>query len=118
MMLANLLFLFRKTRIACQGILDLVQPPKLAHSLLYSTIRANTPTKKDHFLSPMNPNSYSIAADKCRRSLRKKVLDNFVFLWYNIYITIEKGQNARQPYAALPVNIPLSPLAGKNTLKA
>jgi hypothetical protein len=118
MMLFNLLFLFRKTRIMVEGVLDLVQPPNMAHSLLYSTIRANTPTKKDHFSFPMIPNSYSIAADKCRRSLKKKVLDNFVFLWYNIYITIEKGQNARQPYAALPVHIsPFQPLAGKNTLK-
>jgi len=49
--------------------------------------------------------------------LMKKVLDNSLFLCYNIYITIEKGRNARQPYAALPVNIPLPPLAGKNTLK-
>ena len=53
----------------------------------------------------MIPNTYNAAADNCSRSLRKKVLDNFVFLWYNIYITIEKGQNARQPYAAQPVNI-------------
>jgi len=119
MMLLNLLFLFRKTRIMVKAGLEQVQPRKLVHSLLYSTIRANTPTKKDHFSFPMNPNTYSIAADKYRRSLIKKVLDNFVFLWYNIYITIEKGRNARQPYAALPVNIsPFQPLAGKNTLTA
>jgi len=66
----------------------------------------------------MNPNSYSIAADKYRRSLGKKVLDNFVFLWYNIYITIEKGRNARQPYAAQPVHIsPFHPSQEKNTMK-
>jgi len=118
MMLANILILFRNMQVAYYEVLDQVSTPKLAHSLLYSNIRANAPTKKDHFSFSMNPNSYSIAADKCRRSLRKKVLDNFVFLWYNIYITIEKGQNARQPYAALPVHIsPFQPLAGKNTLK-
>jgi hypothetical protein len=118
MMLANLLFLFRKVQTACQRGLDLVQPQKLAHSLLYSTIRANTPTKKDHFYFPMNPNTYNAMAANCSRSLKKKFLDNCVAPCYNIYITIEKGRNARQPYAALPVNIPLQPLAGKNTLKA
>ena len=118
MMLFNLLFLFRKTRIMVEGVLDLVQPPKMAHSLLYSTIRATAPTKKDHFYFPMNPNTYNAAADNCSRSLMKKVLDNFVFLWYNIYITIEKGQNARQPYAALPVHIsPFHPSQEKNSMK-
>ena len=111
MMLANLLFLFRKVQTACQGILDQVTTPKLAHSLLYSTIRANAPTKKDHFYFPMNPNTYNAIADNSPRSLKKKVLDNFVFLWYNIYITIEKGRNARQPFAALPAHTPLQPLA-------
>ena len=118
MMLLNLLFLFRKVQTACQRISDLVQPQKLAHYLLYSTIRANAPTKKDHFYFPMNPNTYNAMAANCSKSFKKKVLDSFVFLWYNIYITIEKGQNARQPYAALPVHIsPFQPLAGKNTLK-
>jgi len=118
MMLFNLLFLFRKMRSTCQRGLDQVRTPKLAHSVQYSTIRANTPTKKDHFFSPMNPNSYSIAADKYRRSLGKKVLDNFVSLCYNGYITIRKGQNARQPYAAQPVNIsPFIPQQEKNTMK-
>ena len=118
MMLVNLLFLFRKMRSTCQRGLDQVHAPKLAHFMQYSTIRANTPTKKDHFLSPMNPNSYSIAADKCRRSLKKKVLDNCVAPCYNIYITIEKGQNAPQPYAAQPVNIShFHPSQEKNTLK-
>ena len=115
MMLFNLLFLFRKMRSTCQRGLDQVRTPKMAHSLLYSTIRANAPTKKDHFFSPMNPNSYSIAADKCRISLKKKVLDNFVSLCYNGYITIRKGQNARQPYAAQPVNISPFPLNRKKT---
>ena len=118
MILANILFLFRNVQDACQVVLDLVQPPKLAHSLLYSTIRANAPRKKDHFSFSMNPNSYSIAADKCRRSLKKKVLDNFVSLCYNIYITIEKGQNARQPYAAQPVNIsPFTPQQEESNMK-
>jgi hypothetical protein len=118
MMLLNLLFLFRKVQTACQRISDLVQPQKLAHYLLYSTIRANAPTKKDHFYFPMNPNTYNAMADNSRISLRKKVLDNSLSLCYNGYITIRKGQNARQPYAALPVHIsPFQPLAGKNTLK-
>ena len=105
-------------QVACQAGLDLVQPPKLAHSLLYSTIRATYARKKDHFYFPMNPNTYNAMADNCSRSLRKKVLDNFVFLWYNIYITIEKAQNALQPYAAQPVNIsPFPPQQEKNTVK-
>ena len=45
MMLYNLLFLFRKMRIACQRGLDLVQPPNMAHPLQYSTIRANSRNK-------------------------------------------------------------------------
>jgi len=118
MMLANILILFRNMQVAYYGVLDQVSTPKLAHSVLYSNIRANAPTKKDHFSFPMIPNSYSIAADKCRRSLMKKVLDNFVFLWYNIYITIEKGQNARQPYAALPVHIsPFTSQQEKNIMQ-
>jgi hypothetical protein len=48
--------------------------------------------------------------------LMKKVLDNSLSLCYNIYITIEKGQNARQPIAALPVHIiPFPPFAGQKT---
>tara|TARA_Y100000034_G_C6730935_1_gene323791 strand:+ start:339 stop:713 length:375 start_codon:yes stop_codon:yes gene_type:complete len=117
MTLANILILFRNMQVACQRVLDLVQPPKMAHSLLYSTIRATNAQKKDHFYFSMNPNSYSIAADKCRRSLIKKVLDNFVSLCYNGNITIEKAQNALQPYAAQPVNIsPLHHSAGKNIM--
>ena len=83
MMLANLLFLFRKVQTACQGISDLVQPQKLAHYLLYSTIHANTPTKKDHFYFPMNPNTYNAMAANSPRSLKKKVLDNCVAPCYN-----------------------------------
>ena len=117
MILANLLFLFRKMEEVCGVDLDLVHAPNMAHSLLYSTIRANAPRKKDHFYFPMNPNTYSAVADNCSRSLIKKVLDNFVSLCYNGNITIEKGRNARQPYAALPVNIsPFHPSQEKNTM--
>jgi len=117
MMLFNLLFLFRKIKEVVHSGLDLVQPPKMAHSLLYSTIHAKESVKKDHFYFPMIPNTYNAAADNCSRSLMKKVLDNSLSLCYNIYITIEKGQNARQPYAALPVNIsPFHPSQEKNTM--
>ena len=118
MILANLLFLFRKMQTAYYGVLDLVSTPKLAHSLLYSTIRATNARKKDHFYFPMNPNTYNAMADNCSRSLMKKVLDNCIAPCYNIYITIEKGQNARQPYAAQPVNIsPFPPQQEKNIMK-
>ena len=80
MMLFNLLFLFRKMRIMVEGVLDLVQPPKMAHSLLYSTNHANPPNKKRsnkvHFL-----------------------LDKPATPCYNGNITIRN-----QPNAALPVN--------------
>jgi len=119
MIFANLLFLFRNTQVACKRGFDQVQPPKMAHSLLYSTIRANAPTKKVNKYLSMKPNSYSIAADNCRRSLIKKVLDNFVSLCYNGNITIEKASSTLQPYAAQPVNIaPFEPQQEKNTLKA
>jgi hypothetical protein len=118
MMLANILFLFRNIQVACQWVSDQVHTPKLAHSLLYSTIRANAPTKKDHFSFSMNPNTYNAVADNSRRSLMKKVLDNCAAPCYNTYITIEKGRNARQPYAAQPVNIsPFHPSQEKNTMK-
>ena len=117
MMLANMLFLFRKMRIALEGGLDLAQPPKMAHSLLYSTIHATSARKKDHFYFPMIPNTYNAMADNCSRSLMKKVLDKLLSLCYNGYITIRKGQNARQPYAAQPVNIsPFHPSQEKNTM--
>jgi hypothetical protein len=73
MMLFNLLFLFRKMRSTLEGGLDLVQPPIMAHSLLYSNNHANSPAKKRsnkvHFL-----------------------LDNPVSPCYNSYIRIEKGK--------------------------
>jgi len=54
MILANLLFLFRKMEKVCGVGLDLVHAPNLAYSLLYSTKRANARTKKRsnkvHFL--------------------------------------------------------------------
>jgi hypothetical protein len=117
MMLANILFLFRKVQTALEGGLDLVQPPKLARSVQYSTIRATSARKKDHFSFPMISNTYNAMADNYPKSFRKKVLDNFVAPCYNIYITIEKGRNARQPYAAQPVNIsPFHPEQEKNIM--
>ena len=100
MMLANLLFFFRKINVAFEGGLDLVQPPNMAHSLLYSTIHATNARKKDHFSFPMNPNTYNAMADNCSRSLMKKVLDKLLSLCYNGNITIRN-----QPIAAQPVNI-------------
>ena len=101
MMLANLLFLFRKMQIMVEGGLDLVQPPYMAHSLLYSTIRAKENVKKDHFYLPMIPNTYNAAADNCSKSLMKKVLDKCASLCYNRYII----ENTKKPIAAQPVNI-------------
>ncbi len=46
MILANLLFLFRKMEEVCGVGLDLVHAPNLAYSLLYSTIRANSRANK------------------------------------------------------------------------
>ena len=105
MMLANILFLFRKMRIMVEGGLDLAHPPKMAYSLQYSTIRATNTRKKDHFYFSMNPNTYNAVADNCSKSLMKKVLDNCVSLCYNGNIIIEKAQNAPKPIAAQPVNI-------------
>ena len=101
MMLFNLLFLFRKIKVAFEGGLDQVQPPNMAHSLLYSTIRATNARKKDHFYLPMIPNTYNAAADNCSKSLMKKVLDKCVSLCYNRYII----ENKQKPIAAQPVNI-------------
>ena len=113
MILANILFLFRKIKVACQVVLDLVHTPKLAHSLLYSTNHAKENVKKDHFYFPMNPNTYNAMADNCSRSLMKKVLDNAGSLCYNGYITIRN-----QPIAAQPVNIsPFTSQQEKNTMK-
>ena len=73
MMLANMLFLFRKMEEGLKGGLDLVQAHNMAHSLLYSNNHANSPAKKRsnkvHFL-----------------------LDNPVSPCYNSYIRIEKGK--------------------------
>ena len=114
MIIANILFLFRKVRVGGSRGLDQVQPPKMAHSLLYSTIRATNARKKDHFSFPMNPNSYNAMADNCSRSLMKKVLDKCVSLCYNRYII----ENKQKPIAAQPVNIsPFTPQQEKNTLK-
>ena len=113
MMLLNLLFLFRKMRSTYCGVLDLVQPPKMAHSLLYSTIHANNAQKKDHFYFSMNPNTYNAAADNCRKSFKKKVLDKCVSLCYNGNII----ENTQKPIAAQPVNIsPFTPEQEKNIM--
>ena len=113
MMLANLLFLFRKMRIMVESGLQLVQPQKLAHFLLYSTIHANNAQKKDHFYFSMNPNTYNAAADNCRKSFKKKVLDKCVSLCYNRYII----ENTQKPIAAQPVNIsPFPPQQEKNSM--
>ena len=114
MMLANLLFLFRKMQDTRQVVLDQVQPPKLAHSLLYSTNHAKENVKKDHFYFSMNPNTYNAMADNSSKSLMKKVLDKCVSLCYNRYII----ENTKKPIAAQPVNIsPFTPQQEKNTLK-
>ena len=73
MMLANLLFLFRKMEEGLKGGLDLVQARNVAHSLLYSTNHANKPTKK-------RSNKVCFLLDKCDSSC------------YNGNITIKKGK--------------------------
>ena len=73
MMLANLLFLFRKMEEGLKGGLDLVQPRIMAHSLLYSTNHANKPTKK-------RSNKVCFLLDKCAAPC------------YNKNITIKKGK--------------------------
>ena len=81
MILANLLFLFRKIKEGLKGGLDLVQPRIMAHPLLYSTNHANKPAKK-------RSNKVCFLLDKCGSSC------------YNKNITIRN----QQPFAALPVN--------------
>ena len=76
MMLANLLFLFRKMEEGVKGGLDLVQPRNVAHSLLYSTNHANKPTKK----SKKESNKVCFLLDKCGSSC------------YNGNITIKNGK--------------------------
>ena len=114
MIIANILFLFRKVRVGGSRGLDLVQPPKMAHSLLYSTIRATNARKKDHFYFSMNPNTYNAVADNCPKSFMKKVLDKCVSLCYNGNII----ENTQKPIAAQPVNIsPFPSEQEKNTMK-
>ena len=76
MMLANLLFLFRKMEEGLKGGLDLVQPRNVAHSLLYSTNHTNKPTKK----SEKESNKVCFLLDKCAAPC------------YNTCITIKKGK--------------------------
>ena len=115
MILANLLFLFSKVEIACYGVLDLVRPPKMAHSLLYSNNHATNTQKKDHYYLSIIPNTYNAMADNCSRSLMKKVLDKCVSLCYNRYII----ENKQKPIAAQPVNIsPFTPQQEKTTMTA
>ena len=47
MILVNLLILFRKIEVGVRGILDLVQPPNMAHPLQYSKNHTNSPTKEN-----------------------------------------------------------------------
>ena len=76
MILANILFLFRKIEEGLKGGLDLVQPRNMAHSLLYSTNHANDPTKK----SKKESNKVCFLLDKCAAPC------------YNTCIRIKKGE--------------------------
>ena len=76
MMLANLLFLFRKIEEGLKGGLNLVQPRNVAHSLLYSTNHTNKPTKK----SEKESNKVCFLLDKCAAPC------------YNTCIRIKKGE--------------------------
>ena len=76
MILANLLFLFRKMEEGLKGGLDLVQPRNVAHSLLYSTNHTNKPTKK----SEKESNKVCFLLDKCAAPC------------YNTCIRIKKGE--------------------------
>ena len=76
MMLFNLLFLFRKMEKVLEGGLDLVQPPNMAHSLLYSTNYANPTANKSE-----------------KRSNKVRfLLDKPPAPCYNSNIRIEKGK--------------------------
>ena len=77
MILANILFLFRKIEEGLKGGLDLVQPRNVAHSLLYSTNHANDPTKK-------RSNKVCFLLDKCAAPC------------YNKNITIKKGKKVEK----------------------
>ena len=76
MILAKLLFLFRKMEEGLKGGLDLVQPRNVAHSLLYSTNHTNKPTKK----SEKESNKVCFLLDKCAAPC------------YNTCIRIKKGE--------------------------
>ena len=77
MILANLLFLFRKMEKVCGVGLDLVHAPNLAYSLLYSTNRANSRANKSE-----------------KRSNKVRFLLDFTATpCYNSNIRIEKGKN-------------------------
>ena len=73
MILANILFLFRKIEEGLKGGLNLVQAHNVAHSLLYSTNHANEPTKK-------RSNKVCFLLDKCAAPC------------YNTCIRIKKGE--------------------------
>ena len=77
MIFFNLLILLRKIEVACGVDLDLVQPPKLAHPLLYSKNYAERGDKKSE-----------------KRSNKMRFLLDFTATpCYNSYIRIEKGKN-------------------------
>ena len=77
MILVNLLILFRKIEVVLGVGLYLVQPPKMAHPLLYSTNYANSPTKENE-----------------KRSNKMRFLLDFTATpCYNSNIRIEKGKN-------------------------
>ena len=77
MILVNLLILLRKIGEGVRGILDLVQPPNLAHPLLYSKNYAERDSKKSE-----------------KRSNKMRFLLDFTATpCYNSYIRIEKGKN-------------------------
>ena len=77
MILANMLFLFRKMEEGLKGGLDLVQARIMAHSLLYSINHANEPTKK-------RSNKVCFLLDKCAAPC------------YNKNITIKKGKKVEK----------------------
>ena len=76
MILVNLLILLRKIGEGVRGILDLVQPPNLAHPLLYSKNYAERDSKKSE-----------------KRSNKMRFLLDFTATpCYNSNIRIEKGK--------------------------
>jgi hypothetical protein len=75
MIIANILFLFRKLRIMVESGLDLVHAPNMARPLQYSTIRANPLMKK-------------------RSNKVRFLLDNAGSPCYNGYITIRNQEKS------------------------